>query len=130
VKVKEVPQDQDPTLEGIRKLCYAVNEQGKFEAVQTSGWRPEEIVKSIAWDNIERDLEDTRIKIRAGLKSPLAYHMKVRQMDAKLLAQNMGICSWRVRWHLTPKGFSRLSPELLSRYAQCLDLSVEALRDA
>lgn len=128
MKIREVPQDQDPAYQGGKKVCYAVDEHGKIKKAHTSGWKVEETVKNLAWKEIEKDLEQTVARIKEGRLSPLSYFMKLRQMDPKLLALNMGIFSWRVRWHLRPQVFRRLSETWLRRYADCLDLSVESLR--
>jgi len=67
--------------------------------------------------------------VLAGTASPLAWFMTMRQMDARLLAQNLGISTLRVWLHLRPGVFARLSQTWLSRYADCLDISVASLKD-
>lgn len=127
MKTHEVPQDSPSSLEGETKACYAVDEQGKIVLIQTSGWSVEETVQNVAWKVIENDLEQTRALILKEKLSPLAYFMKMRQFDTKLLAQNMGISTWRVRLHLNPRRFRKLDPSWLERYAECLDIPVEIL---
>jgi len=129
MKVKDVPQDHDPSYEGLTKLCYALDENGRFVPTSTDGWHVEETVKGLAWKVIEKDLADTRAEIRAGLLSPLAFFMKARQMDPALLAQNMGTFTWRVKRHLKPAVFVKLSDQWLSRYADILEVPVALLRD-
>ena len=129
MKVKDVPQDHDPSYEGLTKLCYALDENGRFVPTATDGWHVEETVKSLAWKVIEKDLADTRAAIRAGRVSALAFFMKARQMDPTLLAQNLGVFAWRVKRHLKPAVFARLSAEWLERYAAVLEVPVALLRD-
>jgi hypothetical protein len=128
MKIGEIPQDQDPALDGGKKVCYAVDEYGKIKMAQSSGWKVEETVKDLAWKEIENDLEQTLAKIKRGQLSALCYFMKLRQMDPQLLAQNMGISVWRVRWHLRPKVFRRMSEAWLLRYSECLDIPIKTLR--
>lgn len=128
MKVTEVPQDQDPTFEGGKKLCYAVNENGQFTQVKTSGWKIEAEAKDLAWNAIHRDLEKTKNKVQKNQASSLEYYMKLRLMDTRLLAQNMNLNPLRVWWHLRPGPFSRLSNKWLERYADCLKISIESLR--
>ena len=129
MKINDVPQDQDPAFEGGKKICYAIGENGRFEAAQSSGWQVEAVVKEVAWNVIHADLERTRERVAAGLASPLEYFMKQRQMDTGLLAQNMGVMQWRVRRHLRPQIFLRLNARWVARYAECLDIEPARLRE-
>jgi hypothetical protein len=128
MKTQEVPQDLDPTYEGWKRLCYAVDDQGTIVPAYSSGWEVEETAKSFAWRMIETDLARTREAIRAGRASPLEFFMKARLMNPHLLAQNMGVSTLRVRWHLRPRVFAMLSEAWLSRYALCLDIPIETLQ--
>ena len=71
--------------------------------------------------------EAARERVNAGRASPLEYWMYARRMDVTLLSQTSGFWQWRVKRHLQPKGFARLSPKQLERYAQALGLSLAAL---
>ncbi len=128
MRVKDVPQDNDVTYEGEKKLCYALDDEGRFVATTTNGWSVEATVKSLAWKKIEDDLQATSRRLLTGQASTLEYFMKLRQMDPSLLAQNMNISIWRVRWHLRPRVFEKLKPSFLMLYADCLDIPVETLR--
>lgn len=129
MKVEEVPQDRARSYEGGSKVCYAVDAFGKIVKTPTSGWTVEESAMSIAWDAIGSTLDRIRADVLAGTASPLAWFMTMRQMDARLLAQNLGTFTLRVRWHLRPGVFARLSQGWLSRYADCLDVPVASLKD-
>jgi hypothetical protein len=129
MKVEDVPQDRARSYEGVSKVCYAVDTSGKIVKTSTSGWMVEEWAMSIAWDTIGSTLDRIRAEVLAGTASPLAWFMTMRQMDARLLAQNLGVFRLRVWWHLRPGVFSRLSRAWLSRYADCLDVPVTSLKD-
>jgi hypothetical protein len=45
-----------------------------------------------------------------------------------LLAREVGTFAWRVRRHCRPEVFGRLGAAWLSRYAEALGLSIEAVR--
>jgi hypothetical protein len=51
------------------------------------------------------------------------------RMDLALLSQTTGIWRWRVRRHLRPAVFARLSARVLQRYADALGVTVDALRE-
>ncbi len=129
MKMANVPQDQDPSFEGGKKLCYALNDDGKFVQVKTSGWNVEAEAKNLAWKAINKDLEATLVKVKNGQASPLEYFMKYRQMDVRLLSQNMEINFFRVWWHLCPQNFIKLKTQLLMRYSSCLKIPLYTLKN-
>ena len=57
----------------------------------------------------------------------LFFHMTRHQMSTGLLAQYVGLFRWRVRRHLTPKGYARMSPAHRRRYADLFEISVDDL---
>lgn len=126
MKKQEVPQH--PGLFGERKaVCYALDEEGGYVLAPTAGWNPVNLANRQAWEELARELAAIHGEVLAGRKSPLAYHMAWRQMDAALLARYTGLFRWRVRRHLRPAIFARLDRGLLARYAEVLHLSVEEL---
>ena len=123
----EVPQDDHPFYEGLRRACYAVDEEGHYTIATSSGWEVERLATSQAMSDLDDRLERTRRAVLSGAKSPLAYHMESRQMTPALLAKTARVARWRVRRHLRPAAFAALGPALLARYAAALDLTPEAL---
>jgi hypothetical protein len=49
------------------------------------------------------------------------------RMDVPLLAQASGLWRWRVRRHLRPDVFARLSSALRARYAEALGMASDQL---
>jgi hypothetical protein len=127
MREKDVPQEGNATLAGYRKAVYAVAEDGKVRVVASRGWEVEEIVTRQAIDDLARLAGEARERCRAGLTSPLEYHMYNERMDLALLSQTTGIWRWRIRRHFRPEVFARLSGALRQRYADALGLSLEAL---
>lgn len=126
---QDVPQEGNRTLGGHRKAVYARGDDGRLHMVASAGWEVEEIVTSQAVADLERLAADALQRCRAGLTAPLEVHMHRARMDIPLLAQATGLWQWRVRRHLRPEIFQRLSPALLQRYADALGLSVAQLKD-
>jgi hypothetical protein len=127
MKIDEVPQEES-MLEGHQRACYAVDDQGRYVVVGSTGWEVEKVVNAQAVDEVRRAIDDARDRVLRGEASALAYHMARCQMDASLLAANTGIWSLRVRRHLKPAVFAALKPALLARYADALGLTVDELR--
>ena len=128
MKVNEVPQDIT-YYEGKKRACYALNDQGKYVVVPSSGWSAEEVVNGLAVDELKERLEQTRQEVIKGLKSPLAYHMEYRQMTPEILAKTAGMFSFQVRRHLHPETFAKLKSSVIKRYAQALALTEQELKN-
>ena len=127
MRERDVPQEGNATLAGYRKAVYAVADDGRVRLVASRGWEVEEIVTRQAIEDLERLAREARERCRAGLTSPLEYHMYRARMDVALLSQTTGVWRWRVRRHFRPHVFARLSTTLRQRYADALGLSLEAL---
>jgi len=129
MKKKDVPQDDENLFEGKFKVMkYAVDEDGKYGTVGSSGWEPENAVLNQAWDEINKKVEETKKKIEACELSPLAYHMEKNIMDVGMLSQYMDISKRKVAKHLEPSGFDNLDVKTLEKYAEVFDISVDELK--
>lgn len=129
MKAEETPQDNSQTYAGHRKIIYAQSsESAQYLPVQSSGWSVEEAATLEAVSEYERLASNAKEQVIQGSASPLMYHMYNCRMDLPLLAQVTGFFKWRVRRHFNPVIFQRLSPALLSRYAEALGITVEVLQ--
>jgi hypothetical protein len=127
VKVNEVPQDIT-YYNGEKRACYALNDEGKYVIVTSSGWDDEAVVNGLAVSDLAAALEETRKAVLAGTKSPLCYHMERRQMNPDILGKTAGVAVFRVKRHFRPDIFSKLGPSILARYARALAVTVEELK--
>ena len=107
---------------------YVSNENGDIELVLSSGWEPVNIVNDDFWESINEDIAGVLERVKKGELSPLAYHMNKYLMDAKVLAQYVGLPKWRVKQHLKPRVFNSLDDETLKRYASFFKITVEQLK--
>jgi len=126
--IDAVPQEGNATLGGHRKAMYARDAEGRIVIAPSRGWEAEEIVTSHAVDTLQAQAADALAQVRAGTASPLAYWMYVCRMDVALLSQTSGFWQWRVRRHLRPEHFARLSASQLARYAEALGKTVDEIR--
>ena len=127
MKQDEVPQDRAKAFGGRSKALYALDENGKYRIVPSSGWEAEEIVLDQAIAEYEAAAADALARARAGRASPLEFHMCRCRMDVVLLAQSTGFFKWQVRRHLRAAGFRALSAAKKQRYADALGLDVATL---
>ena len=129
MKANEVPQDKRDFKEGdkIHKLMYAVDKDGKYTGVNSAGWEAENFATKQAWDAIDEELAETAEKVKKGELSPIAYYMHKCLMEVSLLAAHVGKWQWQVKGHMKPSGFNKLSPDMLKKYAQAFNITVEEL---
>ena len=127
--INEVPQDPKNFKEGdkLRKKMYATDKEGKYTGVVSAGWEVENYAMKQAWDAVEEELEEIKQKISNGEMSPLMYFMKKCLMDISLLAKYVGKWQWQVRRHMKPSVFGKLDNEMLKRYADVFNITVEEL---
>ena len=123
---KDVPQDRGMT-EGLHEVCYAVDENGHYVLVPSTGWEPKTIANDQAWELIHEQVEDIYFQVQKGRISILAYHMTKNLMDISLLAQYAGFSRWRVWWHMRPWIFKRLREPVLIHYARVFGISLNEL---
>ena len=95
MRERDVPQEGNATLAGHRKAVYAVGDDGKVRLVASRGWEVEEIVTRQAIDALARLAREARERCRAGLTSPLEFHMYHARMDVALLSQTTGVWRWK-----------------------------------
>jgi len=122
-----VPQHNISTYANNKKAMYATNEQGQYTLVASTGWDVEEVATKQALAELERLADVAYELVMAHEVSPLYFHMFDRRMDLQILAQATGIFKWRIKRHLKPEIFSRLSASIMVRYTEALGISVETL---
>ncbi len=128
MKKEQVPQHGGMTA-GCREINYAVDEEGRYSLELSVGWEAKNATLRLAWEAIVEQLHLVIVEIRAGQKSPLAYHMVKNQMDVPLLAQYSGFARWRVKRHLKPQVFNRLNSRALVVYADLFRISIAELQE-
>jgi hypothetical protein len=130
MKKKEVPQDEGLNEGRFEDLCYALDENGNYVAVLSTGWNPKTDAMMQAWEVINEQVELVRQRVISGELSPIAFYMEKNLMDVKLLSDYAGIPKRKVRKHLKPDHFNKLDEETLNKYAETFRISVEVLRDS
>jgi len=128
MKKSDVPQQPNHMYQGETKGIYAVNEDGKLEIAQTSGWDAESAVLEEAVAEINRLAAEALQRVQRGESSPLEYHMYAQRMDLLMLSQAVGRFQWRIKRHFTMKNFAKLTPQQLDLYARVLGITVDQLK--
>ncbi len=129
MKKSEVPQDDSFLRDISRELCYAKNENEKYETALSKGWNVKHEALVVAWEDINERLELAREQVMKGRKSPIYYFMEKNLMDVALLSAYTGFWKYTIRRHFKPKVFANLSDKKLAKYALAFDLSVDQLKN-
>jgi len=130
MKREEVPQDPGSLSEkNLSELCYAVDENGNYTTVQSSGWDVKSVALNESMTLIQERINQTKKEIAEGKLSPIAYFMELHKMDLHLLASYVGIHKWFVKRHFNPKRFRKLSDKTLKKYADVFEISVDELKN-
>ena len=126
MKLEEVPQDAGMGGE-LSEVCYAVDDRGRYVIAPSLGWGPKNVANSQAWQVVEQRALEALARVRAGQASPVFFYMTRHQMSLGLLARYVGLFRWRVRRHLTPKGYAKMSVVHRKRYADLFEIAVDDL---
>ena len=131
---QEEKQNSEQTEEGLlytynRELFYHFDkEKGFTREVDYQAPANQTIIKQ-SWDVAEQRLDAVRNLVLAGKQSPIAYFMEKSLMEVPMLAAYMEMGKWRIRRHMKPKGFKKLKPETLEKYASVFGISVDLLKN-
>jgi hypothetical protein len=129
MKVSDVPQDLNYYKDTVvRDLNYAVDEQGRYQAVVSDGWETKDDALDVAWDDVREQCDEVLERIKKGETSPLEYHATKNLMPINLLSSYTGFSKRTIRKHFNPANFIKLDNDTLSIYADVLRITVEELK--
>lgn len=128
MKKDDVPQDNNRTYGGHKKVIYATGGDGEYEKISSSGWEAEELVTLMAVDALNQQCVDAFTRAKQGISSSLEYHMYAKRLDVLSMAQATGFFQWQIKRHLKPSTFNRLSTKKISRYCDVLGIDEATLK--
>lgn len=129
MKVSDVPQDLNYYKDTVvRDLNYAVDEQGRYQAVVSDGWEAKDDALDVAWDDVREQCDEVLERIKKGETSPLEYHATKNLMPINLLSSYTGFSKRTIRKHFNPANFIKLDNDTLSIYADVLRITIEELK--
>lgn len=122
-----IPQEQNSTLNGQKKVMYAQDSKGEFSRVNY-GSSTEEFATLTAVNEYKMLEKECIKEIKKGISSPIKYYMYKNRMDLPTLCRGVSMFSFRVKRHLKMKYFLKLNDEILRRYAELFNINVEDLK--
>ncbi len=124
MKKEEVPQNNENLLNGIREIQYAVDENGNYTQVMSTGWKPKNDALKMAVNMVDELIEEARQKVVNGEKSPIYFYMLLKQMDLNILKQTVGFSKFKLKRHFKPFIFNKLKEDVLQKYASAFEISL------
>lgn len=127
MKKDETPQDNSALDKFTREVVYAVDTEGNYTTVLSTGWDVKSAALGAAWDDIAGRIQNAKEKVLAGEVSPLLFFMEYRLMDLSMLSAYTGFWKWQIKRHLRANIFSHLSEAKLLKYATAFNVTLEDL---
>jgi len=120
---------------GENELIYTYNREVFYHFDKEKGFTQKvdyqnpdnQVIIKQSWDAAEQRLDEVKQMVIAGKLSPIAYYMEMRLMEVPMLAAYMELPKWRVKRHMKPKIFTKLSQEKLAKYAGIFEITVDQL---
>ncbi|MBC8321618.1 MAG: hypothetical protein H8E34_12945 [Bacteroidetes bacterium] len=130
MKTTDVPQDDANMMQGkFKEPVYSLDENGNYTTIPSVGWEPKNAVMQEAWDRVNEKIEQARQNVINGKLSPIAYYIEKNIMDTALVAKYMYMPKWKIKKHLKPYNFSKLSDDVLEKYALVFGINKHELVD-
>ncbi len=124
----EIPQEENSTLDGYKKVMYALDDEGNFNR-QNYGSSTEEFATKTAVEEFEMLVNESLQSIKKGKSSPIEYFMYKNRMDIQTLASIVGFFSFRVKRHLKMKIYLKLDEKVLNRYCEAFGITIKELKE-
>jgi hypothetical protein len=127
MKKNEVPQHEGNLLNGIKEIQYAIDEDGIYTQVKSTGWEPKNEALKQALDLLDAQIEEARQDVLTGEKSPIWFYMHLKQMDFTILKQTTGFRKFKIKKHCNASQFKKLKEPVLQKYADAFNIDIQQL---
>jgi len=128
MKKLDIPQENNSTLNGQRKVMYGTNESGDFQRVNYAS-SVEEFATIAAVEEYKELEKECLEEIKNDISSPIKYFMYKNRMDLPTLTSVVEMFSFRVKRHLQMKHFKKLNEKTLQKYADAFAIEIDELKD-
>jgi hypothetical protein len=129
MKLNEIPQDKSALANFTKEVCYAKNDENKYQTTLSSGWEVKNEALNEAWKDIYEDRELAKKQVKEGKYSPIYYYMILNLMDVGILSDYTGFWKINIKRHFKPTVFAKLTDKKLNVYAKVFKISVTELKN-
>ncbi|ADG93962.1 conserved hypothetical protein [Arcobacter nitrofigilis DSM 7299] len=128
MKKIDVPQENNSTLDGQKKVMYGTNDNGEFQRINYAS-SVEEYATITAVEEYKELEKECLEDIQNNIASPIKYYMYKNRMDLPTLSSAVDMFSFRVKRHLKMKIFKKLKDDTIKKYADAFNIKIEDLKD-
>jgi len=122
--MKELYDASKIEADNLMEPVYRMDENGNYSIRVGYDYLPkDELMCHEFWKVTNAKLDKLREEIREGKHSPVYFQMVRNFMDPFAFSRFVGIPVWKVKRHCTPRGFARIKPDMIRRYAEALEIS-------
>jgi hypothetical protein len=125
---KDVPQDSG-VYGPLDITVYATDDDGKFVAIPSLGWDACNRAAVQAAQETRSKIYSAMEAVKQGRLSPLGVHMIAHELTPAGLSKISGVNWLKVKLHLRPRFFKRISATDTKRYAEAFGIAPSKLRD-
>ncbi|WP_419767169.1 hypothetical protein [Arcobacter sp.] len=128
MKKIDVPQENNSTLDGQKKVMYGTDDNGEFQRINYAS-SVEEYATITAVEEYKELEKECLEDIQNNIASPIKYYMYKNRMDLPTLTSAVDMFSFRVKRHLKMKIFKKLKDDTIKKYADAFNIEIEDLKD-
>ena len=128
MKKIDVPQENNSTLDGQKKVMYGTDDNGEFQRINYAS-SVEEYATITAVEEYKELEKECLEDIQNNIASPIKYYMYKNRMDLSTLTSAVDMFSFRVKRHLKMKIFKKLKDDTIKKYADAFNIEIEDLKD-
>ncbi|RXJ79362.1 hypothetical protein [Arcobacter sp. F2176] len=128
MKKIDVPQENNSTLDGQKKVMYGTDDNGEFQRINYAS-SVEEYATITAVEEYKELEKECLEDIQNNIASPIKYYMYKNRMDLPTLTSAVDMFSFRVKRHLKMKIFKKLKDDTIKKYADAFNIEIEELKD-
>lgn len=128
MKKIDVPQENNFTLDGQKKVMYGTDDNGEFQRINYAS-SVEEYATITAVEEYKELEKECLEDIQNNIASPIKYYMYKNRMDLSTLTSAVDMFSFRVKRHLKMKIFKKLKDDTIKKYADAFNIEIEDLKD-
>ncbi|WP_375724331.1 hypothetical protein LXN10_02250 [Arcobacter sp. KX21116] len=128
MKKIDVPQENNSTLDGQKKIMYGTDDNGEFQRINYAS-SVEEYATITAVEEYKELEKECLEDIQNNIASPIKYYMYKNRMDLPTLTSAVDMFSFRVKRHLKMKIFKKLKDDTIKKYADAFNIEIEDLKD-
>jgi len=115
--------DEAKVEDGHRLVLYVENDDATYGPMETGSYMTQNYIDDF-FEKLSHVQQDSMRRMRDGEISPVAYYMILIEIGEGDLAARVGISRRRLRRHMTPCGFRKVTLRALRRYADVFGIPV------